>query len=38
MTTLAELLNAALRAAMDPTKLRMIVPSRDRTPIPGTDL
>lgn len=38
MTTLAELLSAALRAAMDPAKLRMIVPSRDRTPIPGTDL
>ena len=38
MTTLAELLNAALRAAMDPAKLRMIIPNRQRTPIPGTDL
>ena len=38
MTTLAELLSAALRAAMDPAKLRMIIPSPDRTPIPGTDL
>ena len=38
MPTLADLLNAALRAAMDPAKLRMIIPSSDRTPIPGTDL
>jgi Domain of unknown function (DUF4192) len=38
MTTLADLLSAALRAAMDPAKLRMITPNSDRTPIPGTDL
>jgi hypothetical protein len=35
---LVDLLSAALRAGMEPTKLRAIVPTREQAPIPGTDL
>lgn len=38
LPSLADLLSAALRAGLDPEKLRQIVPGRDRTPLPGSDL
>ena len=38
LPNLADLLSAALRAGLEPEKLRQIIPSRDRTPLPGTDL
>jgi hypothetical protein len=38
MPNLADLLNAALRAGMNPAKLHQIVPTREQAPIPGTDL
>ena len=38
LPNLADLLSAALRAGLEPEKLRMIIPTRDRTPLPGSDL
>jgi Domain of unknown function (DUF4192) len=38
LPTLADLLSAALRAGVQPEKLRQIIPTRDRAPLPGSDL
>lgn len=38
LPTLADLLSAALRAGLEPDKIRQIIPTRDRTPLPGSDL
>jgi Domain of unknown function (DUF4192) len=38
MPNLADLLSAALRAGLEPAKLREIIPTREQAPIPGTDL
>jgi hypothetical protein len=38
LPNLADLLSAALRAGLEPEKLRQIIPTRDRTPLPGSDL
>ena len=35
---LAAMIYAALQAGMPPTKIRAVIPTRDKTPIPGTDL
>lgn len=35
---LAGLLDAALHAGLDPEKIRQIIPTRERTPLPGSDL
>jgi hypothetical protein len=38
LPTLADLLNAALLAGLEPEKIRLIIPTRERTPLPGSDL
>jgi hypothetical protein len=38
LPNLADLLSAALRAGLEPKKLREIIPTRDRAPLPGTNL
>jgi hypothetical protein len=38
LPTLADLLNAALLAGLEPEKIRLIIPTRERTALPGCDL
>ncbi|SBS77480.1 conserved hypothetical protein [uncultured Mycobacterium sp.] len=38
LPTLADLLNAALLAGIEPEKIRMIIPTREHTPLPGSGL
>jgi hypothetical protein len=38
LPNLADLLSAALRAGLEPEKIRAIIPTRDRKPLPGSDL
>jgi hypothetical protein len=38
LPTLADLLSAALRAGLEPQKIRAIIPTRERAPLPGSDL
>ena len=35
---LAELIYTALEAGMPPSRIRAVIPTRDKTPIPGTTL
>ena len=38
LPNLADLLSAALRAGLEPEKVRAIIPTRERKPLPGSDL